>query len=217
MMGMDDRHYPMSGEEWYHVSKQTGYDQLSASYIHAKSPLELYSGHAAYAGTHWCLAEPWDPAKPDREQEAAFPSAIAAPTKQETDLVDDLLANKVEGMRQNIEHIKNQLEAREKLHQQNRYNIDLNMMQTKTELFECELWAPGSNSLIEKRRSQLERGLQDMEKEKRGEDITAWRDRQMLLREMREATTEHESAIRRKGLLGEPAPYMGGTGTPEPR
>ena len=198
----------MTQEEWYRVRQYVGYDRTSASrhYDWARPPTEFYPGHLAYSGL---TLNPLDTRNEPKEPDTPSWSAVA-PEAKERDFVDDLLASKVEGMRQNIDRIQYQIERREKLREQNLYGIDLDMCKLKTELFECELWPKGANKTIEQRRSQLERQLDDMERDKRAEDVMGWRDRQMLLREMREAGLEYESATRRKGLLEQDA----STGSP---
>ena len=192
----------MTGDEWYHVRKYIGSDKYGTGYGRIRSPLELYPGHAAYSGIQWHEHKPHKEESQDAEP-TGITSILTPSATKESDIVDDLLANKVEAMRQNIEHIAYQLEERDRLGKQNQYTIDLTMMKTKEDLFECELWPTGSNQTIEKRRSQLERELQELDREKRFEEISCWKDQQMLLRDMREATTEYDSAIRRKGLLND--------------
>ena len=201
----------MTGEEWYHNKRYMTPSTQRVLYDTARSPLELYPGHAAYSGIQWHERKPEDVASQDAEP-AGITSILTPGATKESDIVDDLLANKVEAMRQNIEHIAYQLEERERLGKQNQYTIDLTMMKTKEDLFECELWPTGSNQTIEKRRSQLERELQELDREKRFEEISCWKDQQMLLRDMREAATEYDSAIRRKGLLNDSRLTGGGPG-----
>ena len=190
----------MTGEEWYHARKYAGYGPAGTSYGAFRTAMELYPGHAAYSGIGWIPPEPEQKTELAEEGPGVF-SGLSPLAGKERDLVDDLLANKVEAMQQNIERIEYQIERREKLRKENQYGLDLAMMKCQTDLFECDLWPPGGNTMIEKRRSQLERELQDLDKEKRFEEVAGWRDRQMLLKELREAITDYEAAVRRKGLL----------------
>ena len=195
--------YHLTDAEWYHARKYVAPPMSAYTQSGTQTSLDLYPGHAAYSGIQWHL-DPLDPKETPTSPETGLFSGSPRQNAGDSDLVDDLLANKVEAMRQNIEHIQYQLDKRGQLRTQNLNGIDLNMMQCQTELFQCDLWPPVSNNLIEKRRSQLERELQGLEQEKRAEETMSWRDHQMLLRELREATTDYEGAIRRKGLLADP-------------
>ena len=94
----------MTGEEWYHTRKYTGFGKFGADYERIRSPLELYPGHAAYSGIQWYEHKPHEKESQDAEPEG-IASILTPNATKETDIVDDLLANKVEAMRQNIEHI----------------------------------------------------------------------------------------------------------------
>lgn len=170
--------------------------------IYRQNPggLDLYPGHAAYSGWLWHQPAQKIEYAPERPPELPL-SGAQATAEPGSDIVDTLLADRLAGLDANIERIRNELDARDRVHQSSLYGIDVNMMECRTELFGCDQWIPATNSLIERRRSQLEGKLLDLEREKRAEDMMNWRDRQTLLGELREVLTERRNAARRIDLL----------------
>ena len=198
---MNGRHHKTWEAEQYYMRNYT--DHLPSTKP-ADTTLNLYPGHATYSGLTW------QPATPDIQEETAgcgawLTSDLRPESDKAPDLAHDLLADKAHTLAGRIGHVAHQLAERTKLRDQNLYDIDLAMMKRKTELYRCELWPPGANKIIERRRSQLEKDLQQMEKEKRLEQVASWRDRQMLLKELRNTLDDYRAASRRKDLLG--APY----------
>lgn len=203
---MNGRHQKTMAEWWYGNRKYVDYLRLTPKYS-IPSATSLYPGHAAYSGIELPSVRPigQTPGKyetlPEEKNSGWLTSDITGSGSRGSDTIDDLLASKLEGLHQNIQHIRYQLDNREKLKKQNIYDIDKEMMKSKTELFECENWMPGSNSLIERRRTDLEKQLQQMQKEKRLEQVASWRDQQRLLKDLRDIVDDYRNAFRRKSLV----------------
>jgi hypothetical protein len=193
-------------EWWYGDRKYVDYLRLTPNYS-VPPATSLYPGHAAYSGIELPSVQPISPTQdkyetlPEENSSGWLTSDITGSGSRGSDTIDDLLASKLEGLHQNIQHIQYQLDNREKLKKQNIYDIDKEMMKSKTELFECENWMPGSNSLIERRRTDLKKQLQQMQKEKRLEQVASWRDQQRLLKDLRDIVDDYRNAFRRKSLV----------------
>lgn len=204
---MNGRHHKTAGQEWYHRRKYAPSLGYSAPYS-GSAGQNLYPGHAAYTGLT-LQADGAEGINPSEENDW-ITTDLQNTGNRSGDLADRFLQDKTEGLQQRIDRIQDQLETRRQLREQNIYRIDLRMMKSKSKLFECYHWAPGSNQMIERRKSDLQKQLQQMEKEKRLEQVASWRDRQMLLKELRELTDDYRAAQRRKSLLNDTyAPLTG--------
>ena len=203
---MNGRHQETAPEKWYGNAKYAEYLRSRSSYT-SPSALSLYPGHASYSGMQPDILGPAneDTAAqnklPEEKTDGNLTADLTGSPSEGSDAVDNLLASRLEGLQQNIQRIRYQLDRREELKRQNIYEIDREMMKRKTELFECEKWMPGTNKIIERRRGDLEKQLQQMQKEKRLEEVASWRDHQRLLKDLREIMDDYRDVFRRRDLV----------------
>lgn len=69
------------------------------------------------------------------------------------------------------------------------------------ELRELKHWTLGNNPSIEARRIHLEKELLQLEKEKRINNLSCWKDLLWLKKDLREAVSEYKSLMRMKNVL----------------
>ena len=118
-----------------------------------------------------------------------------------TDPLDQFLSHKRRFLAQSVEDILGLIYEREQLKYDNHQKIDFDSTKIGTRLFEVDYWRAGSNPNIDKVRSNLERELFAMEKEKRMEEVACWRDIARLRTDLREVMREVSQETRRTNLL----------------
>jgi len=111
-----------------------------------------------------------------------------------------------------IENILGLIYEREQLRENNLLRIDENACSVQDRLFPFEYWSPGINAEVDKVRTNLEREIIGLDREKRMEEVACWRDVARLRAELDEAAREFGRERAKESLLSYPAtPY-----TPQP-
>ncbi len=121
-------------------------------------------------------------------------------TEEDGALADFFSARK-EFLGKSVEHILSQIYERENLTSEHKYQIDIESCRAKTRLFEVDDWLPGLNQNVDKVRSNAEKDLAGMEREKRMEETACWRDVSRLREQLQETMKEWSEEKRRHNLI----------------
>ena len=111
----------------------------------------------------------------------------------ENKFLDDVLEDKVKSLQETITQLETQIDKRKEIRDYNMQRILLDSCYTGTELLNLPL--RHFDPIISKQRSSLEQQLARLEKEKRDEDTSLWKDIQMLYKDLSEAKKEHQSMV----------------------
>lgn len=106
------------------------------------------------------------------------------------DPLDQFLQAKHTNRTRSIEDVEALIEQRDHLKQSNLYGILLNECQVLTKIHEMEHFDFAVNPLVEKRRATFEKELLDFDKQRRMEEVAAWKDTLTLKSDLRELLQE---------------------------
>ena len=115
--------------------------------------------------------------------------------------VVSFFSDKAKVLREEIERINSDAEARKKLHCKIEKRIKKDKEELDRLLLEISLYAPGTKHSIDIRRIDLEREALGLGKELRISKISLWRDLVMLRRELREIVFEYQALKRMAELV----------------
>ena len=143
---------------------------------------------------------------PDQQAGHGLPIHLDALTEDllgatKTDPLDQFISGKKEFLAKSVEDILGLVYEREQLKYENFSKIDDESCKFGTQLLGLDQWYTGKNSNIDKWKSNLQRDLAALEKEKRFEEVACWRDTTRLRSELREAMKEFDQEKRRETLL----------------
>lgn len=127
---------------------------------------------------------------PEQANKDPAPSILAGSSSIPKDPLERFFHAKRTNHNRSIEDIVALIEQREKLRERNLYQILLNECQVLTRMHEIEHWSFAANPLIETRRSICEKELLDFDKQRRLEEVAAWKDTLTLKSDLRELLQE---------------------------
>ncbi|MFX1517258.1 MAG: hypothetical protein ACFFC6_13220 [Promethearchaeota archaeon] len=110
-------------------------------------------------------------------------------------------SDKIELIKQAITEIISEMKTRQALNRVFIHRIDSIIDNFTHELNELKHWTLGNNASIETRRIHLEKELLQLEKEKRSNNLSCWKDLLWLKKDLREAVIEYKSLTRMKIIL----------------
>lgn len=118
---------------------------------------------------------------------------------KDDDFVMGLIRDKSKFARAAAEGLARQIYERQRIKEHNLAGIDYDSCRCGTYLLELFVW--GDRQLASKRRQTLDTTLFGLERERRAEDVSCWRDISLLKKDLIEALAEYSSAARREGLF----------------
>ena len=114
---------------------------------------------------------------------------------------DDLLAQKLRTLNDFIQELNESILERQELSTQLREWIAEQYDATKEKLLHLDAWHFPNNPVIEQRRNTIERTLDTLVAQERDEQVSCWRDTELLSKELRQWQKQHEDLVQRVALL----------------
>jgi hypothetical protein len=127
---------------------------------------------------------------------------IDAAENPSTDILKDILTDKLSFLRDVIAELKAQIAEREELKKRISDKLDQGHCLLQTYLYELDTWPRGANRSIEQRKIALEREISNLSKEMRSEKVACFRDIALLKRDLRQFQREYRNELRRVKMLG---------------
>ena len=118
------------------------------------------------------------------------------------DPLAEFMAVKKRFLASSIEDVLGLIDERRKLKEDNLYHIDYDTCRSITRLYHLDHWQTGLSSSVDKIRTTIHSELVAFEREKRMEEVAAWRDMTRLRGELREIIGEYVMEKRKDGLFG---------------
>jgi len=132
-------------------------------------------------------------------------------TPPSSDPLDCFFSGKRDFIARSVEDILGMIYERESLKYENIEKIDYDFCKVHSRLFPLEYWETGMHSEIDKTRTNIEKELVNLEREKRMEEVASWRDIARLRTDLREVMREFTQQKSREALLsGVKTPYTPG-------
>jgi hypothetical protein len=122
-------------------------------------------------------------------------------TAQSSNPLDRFLQFRQSTLNRSIKDTVGLIYQREDLKQRNLYQLLMTECDIDTKLANTEVWDFGVNPVIDKRRAILEKELLDIDKERRKEEVAAWKDTLTLKGDLRELLNQLYKEQSRKELL----------------
>ena len=121
---------------------------------------------------------------------------------QDSQSIDNMIADKVKLKKGRFLDIAYQMRERIFLKDKNIEMIERDICECDSEIMRLEAWVLGSNPLIDRRRSSLEKDVRTLEAQRRDEVVASWKDLSRLKGDFFEALSEYQAASRRYQVLG---------------
>ena len=123
----------------------------------------------------------------------------------ELDPLEELVSHRSAVLKAQTEGIMHQLYERQKVHDKALTSIDYDVVATDSKLLQLEGWIRGcwtsAPPEFAKRRDTLERTALDLEKQRRDEYGSFWKDRVLLRKELIELASAYSAAKTRESIL----------------
>lgn len=127
--------------------------------------------------------------------------------KPNSDVIDALFTDKVDATKFLILHLISQIREREIIKERNLESIDYDMGKFRTHLMQLEEIRLYHEIFdLERRRTKISLGekIAGLEKEKRAEETSCWRDLTQLRKELMDSIKEYKTSSRKKELIVSP-------------
>ena len=118
------------------------------------------------------------------------------------DPLAEFMAVKKRFLASSIEDVLGLLDERRRLKEDNLYRIDYDSCIATSRLYQLDNWQIGLFPNVDKIKTAIHKELVAFEREKRMEEVGAWRDMARLRGELREIIGEYVMEKRKDGLLG---------------
>ncbi len=115
--------------------------------------------------------------------------------------IDSFFKDKLELNNLHVSSLISQIYKRNDIKKENLYRIDKNMMKCQSEIFEIEHVPKWYNKNITTTRNTLEKQILDLDKEKRAEYVSWWRDLVLVKRDLINTFKEFKSSENRQSLI----------------
>lgn len=119
----------------------------------------------------------------------------------DSDIIRDILEDKVVFFKQVLDDIDNQMKDRMILKESILHKVDERLCKLKSKIYEIETWGLGRNRSIDSRRDKLEKEIEALAKQKSEEHRESWRDVALLRKEHRQFSQQYRNAARKTGLI----------------
>jgi hypothetical protein len=119
------------------------------------------------------------------------------------DPIHEFMEGKKRFLSRGIEDVLGLIHERVKIKYDLMHQIDYDSCKMKTHLFPLYHFQVGLNPNVDRMRSNIDKELVGLEREKRMEEVACWRDISRLRGELREIMAEYSQEKRKDGLLGD--------------
>ena len=123
------------------------------------------------------------------------------PVPASDEILKEILTGKVKFLKQLLNEIDTQIRARDSLKETILNKIDNRLCKLKSKTYDIESWGIGNNKNIDSRRSQLEKEIEALVKQKSDEERENWRDVALLRKEHRQFSQQYLNAMRRVKII----------------
>ena len=124
-----------------------------------------------------------------------------ATNNMQTDLLEEILTDKVKFFKQILGEIDSQVKDREQLKTIIIKKLDERMCMLTTKTYEVDSWGLGNNKEMDSRRSKLESEIEALAKQKTEEEQQSWKDIALLKQEHRQFSQQYRNALRRVKII----------------
>ncbi|MFX0097871.1 MAG: hypothetical protein ACFE7E_08950, partial [Candidatus Hodarchaeota archaeon] len=120
----------------------------------------------------------------------------------EDNLAEEIIKEKQKFQKTSLVQIINLIAEREKAKQRNMRSLDSEIMDVQSQLYvyRCHVYPISPDN---KRKSNLERALSELENRRRQEDIACWKDTLKLWQRLLEIIAEYRATLRKVALITE--------------
>ena len=132
---------------------------------------------------------------------------VESPTAALADPLDRFLSGKRDFLIRSVKDIGCLIYEREMLRKKNFYKIDYGICYVGYKVGQLGPWYSGMNQNIDRQRSSLDKEVFGLEKEKRMEDVSCWRDIWRLKLELRDVLKELDQEERKRSFVLEGLDY----------
>ena len=119
----------------------------------------------------------------------------------QTDLLEEILTDKVKFFKQILGEIDSQVKDREQLKTIIIKKLDERMCMLTTKTYEVDSWGMGNNKDMDSRRTKLESEIETLAKQKTEEEQQSWKDIALLKQEHRQFSQQYRNALRRVKII----------------
>lgn len=131
----------------------------------------------------------------------ARPEIIEIKPEKPPEPVSDFFMDKINSMREKINHLNNEISTRFHMRGKFQKEIDYQIRECAFSLEQFKFWGLGYNRGVDMKRNLLERQLANLRKEKRGVELRTWEDIINLRKELRKVLDEYKDALRRYRMI----------------
>lgn len=131
----------------------------------------------------------------------ALPPQPSPEQRLASEPVSAYFADKLQGLRQRIEGLRQELNVRRDLRRRFLQELDYQITVAALSLKEFQFWGIGYNRGVDMKRSLLERQLADFRQKRRQEELRFWGDAVTLRKDLRNVLAEYQDALRRARLI----------------
>jgi hypothetical protein len=135
------------------------------------------------------------------EELLAKPEVLEIKPEQPAEPVTEFFMDKVESLREKINHLNREIDIRFQLRQKFREQIEYQIRECAFSLRQFQTFGVGYNIGVDQKRNHLERQLLTLRKDKRNVELRAWADITELRKELRSVLDEDKSALRRYRMV----------------
>lgn len=153
-----------------------------------------------YAGSHELIAEN-HPVHTLTLDDHFFEPSVDKEESLNSTTLDSFFTDKLELNRLHVSGLISQIHRRNNMKDENLYRIDKDMMKCQSKLFEIEHIPKWYNANITRTRNTLEKEILALEKEKRAEYVSWWRDLVLIKKDLINTFKEFKSAEQRQNLV----------------
>lgn len=164
-------------------------------YVRIQTPYERWNSSEEKFSQHLMPENYLHLIQPEQSQEKAYKPG---------NIVDEIFEDKVQGLKATIDSILAQIEERKTLRVKNFRSILRGECKCDTEFLQLEdrlRFSCAAGPEADKAKATIQKGLFDLERERRFEDVSCWRDLVFLRKELINALREYQTAQRKQSML----------------
>lgn len=166
--------------------------------------ISKYSGVQTYNRLNSPNPEPFSYPMPEQLFSQPLSEAYSAKTKNSEDIVGEIFEDKLHALKTTIESILAQIEQRKKFTKNNLLSLLRGECKCDTELMQLEdklKYSGAAGPGADKAKATAQKELLNLERERRFEGVSCWRDLVFLRKELVNTLSEYKTALRKQAML----------------